>query len=132
MLEARYGLSRKFKKTSLQQARERITAALAQEGFGILTEIDVKATLKKKLDVDFQPYVILGACNPKFAHQALTGEPAIGLLLPCNVVVAETPEGDAEVSVADPQSMFSVVDNDALEGLVQQVKSSLQRALDAA
>ena len=132
MLNAHYGFTRSFPDTSLDQARERITAALKEQGFGILTEIDVRATLKKKLDVDFRPYVILGACSPPFAHKALTEEPAIGLLLPCNVVVAETDDGGAEVSIAKPEEMFKIVKNPKIESLVKEVTEKLTRALETA
>ena len=87
MTSVKYGFEKQLSGVLLTEAKERVTKALAAEGFGILTEIDVKATLKKKLDVDFRPYVILGACNPHLAHQALQGDPQIGLLLPCNLVV---------------------------------------------
>ena len=127
-----YGLTRTFANTSLADARGRITDALKTEGFGILTEIDVQATMKKKLDVDFQPYQILGACNPSIAHQALTADPAIGLMLPCNVVVTETGGGDAIVSIAKPEAMFSVVDNPAMKPFVAQVSEKLTRALELA
>ena len=103
--------------------------ALQAEGFGVLTEIDVKETLKKKLNVDFRRYIILGACNPPFAYQALQAEPNIGLLLPCNVVVQEKADGSAEVSVIDPVAAMSVVDNDQLESVASQIREKLLRVL---
>lgn len=114
------------------QAVERTKAALAKEGFGILSEIDVRATLQKKLDVEFRPYVILGACNPPMARQALSAERDIGVLLPCNVVVyaAET-EGESVVTAIDPEVSLSRVGNEALRPLATDVKTRLRRALDA-
>ena len=110
-------------------AVQKIKSALADEGFGVLSEIDVQATLKKKLDLDTPRYVILGACNPKLAHKALEAEPHIGLLLPCNVVVREL--GDAsEVSIAKPEVMFQLVDNEALGSVASDADERLQRALD--
>ena len=94
------------------------------------TEIDLQATLKKKLGVDLQPYIILGACNPKLAHRALTAEPLIGLMLPCNVVVAEAPDG-ALVSIANPRAMFGLVANEALTPVVREADERLLRVLDA-
>jgi uncharacterized protein (DUF302 family) len=132
MINVDYGLTRSFPNVSLGEARERITEALKEEGFGILTEIDVKETLKKKLDVDFRPYLILGACKPPIAHQALEKEPGIGLLLPCNAVIAETNEGGSEVSIVKPEAMFSLVKNREFQPLVAQVTESLTRALENA
>ncbi|MCL7981738.1 MAG: DUF302 domain-containing protein, partial [marine benthic group bacterium] len=97
MRENDFGMYRALPGVSYDEAVKRVEAALQDEGFGILTRIDVRETLKKKIDVDFHPYVILGACNPPLAHRALSAEDTIGLMLPCNVVVAESPEG-AEVS----------------------------------
>ena len=109
-----------------------IRDALAAEGFGVLTEIDVKATLKKKIDVDFRPYVILGACNPSLAHRALSAETAIGLLLPCNVVVhAGDAPGTSVVSVLDPVVQLGVTGRKDLEPLAAEVKERLVRALNA-
>ena len=109
-----------------EQAVERVIEELKKEGFGVLTEIDVQATLKKKLDVDFHKYVILGACNPPLAHRALTTERDIGLLLPCNVIVYE--EGDGSViGILDPISMMSVTENPDLDPVAQEAKKRLQR-----
>ncbi len=131
-LNVPYGFSRRLPGVSLGEARARVTEALKQEGFGVLTEIDVQATLRKKLGVDTAPYVILGACNPQLAHQALTQEPGIGLLLPCNVVVAED-GGDALISAASPRAMFSVVENKAaLEAIAGDAEQRLRRAIEAA
>ena len=106
--------------------------ALAAEGFGVLTEIDVRATLKKKLDVDFRPYVILGACNPPLAHQALTAEIAIGLLLPCNVVVyAGDDPGTSVVAVLDPVVQLGVTGREDIRPLATDVQAKLLRALNA-
>lgn len=106
--------------------------ALAQEGFGVLTEIDVRATLKKKIDVDFRPYVILGACNPTLAHRALSAESAIGLLLPCNVIVhaGESPDTSV-VAVLDPEVQLGVTGRADLKPLAAEVKTKLLRALNA-
>ncbi len=106
-------------------------AALSTEGFGVLTEIDVQATMAKKLDVTTQPYLILGACNPELAHRALRIDPGIGTLLPCNVVVAEDEEGRVFVAAIDPVAMFAVVENPALAPIVDDVRARLQRALAA-
>ncbi len=115
---------------SYEQAVERTTAALKEQGFGVLTKIDVKATLKKKLDADFRKYVILGACNPSLAHQALTTELEIGLLLPCNVIVYEE-NGGSVVSIADPLSMLGVVGNPELEPVADEAWTRLQRVIEA-
>lgn len=130
MIEVSYGITKQLPDTPYEEAVRRTTEALGTEGFGILTEIDVKATLKKKLDVDFRKYVILGACNPSLAHRALMAEMLIGLLLPCNVVVAETDKGGSIVAILDPQSMFSLVDNPGIEPLAKEVREKLQRALE--
>ncbi|HEX6307990.1 MAG TPA: DUF302 domain-containing protein [Longimicrobiales bacterium] len=115
-----------------EEAVARVRDALATEGFGVLTEIDVRATLKKKLDVDFRPYVILGACNPPLAHRALSSELEIGLLLPCNVVVhAGEDEGTSVVSIMDPEAALSLTGNDAIAPLAADVKSRLERVLAA-
>ena len=114
------------------QAVERTREALAEEGFGVLSEIDVAATLKKKLDVDFRPYVILGACNPPLAHRALTAERDIGLLLPCNVIVyAADAEGYSVVAAMDPVEALSLTGNDAIRPLAEDVKARLHRVLTA-
>jgi uncharacterized protein (DUF302 family) len=125
-----YGFGRRIEGT-LANAIEKVTGALKNEGFGVLTEIDVKDTLKKKLDVDFRGYVILGACNPPLAHKALTAEPQIGLLLPCNVVVQEAPEGGVVVTIADPRAMFSLVDNPGLEPVVDEAERRLRRVIES-
>jgi uncharacterized protein (DUF302 family) len=124
-----YGFEQRLPGTTFPAAIERVTAALQQEGFGILTTIDVTATLKTKLGVDVPPYVIFGACNPSLAHQALTLEPQIGLLLPCNVVVRQTAEGDVVASIADPRAMFAMVDNPRLTPIVDDVERRLRRVM---
>lgn len=126
-----YGLTRRFKGVTYSEAVAAVKGALAGEGFGVLTEIDIQATLKKKLDVDVRPYVILGACNPPLAHRALSEEPGIGLLLPCNVVVAEDPDGAVVVSAVDPVQMFKVVGHRDLEPTAKEVKAKLARVLGA-
>ena len=112
-------------------AVERVTAALQREGFGILTEIDVKATLKKKLDVDFRNYRILGACNPPLAHQALQLEDKIGTMLPCNVVVQETGAGTIEVSAVDPVASMQAIENPRLQGVAETVRAKLKAVVDS-
>ncbi len=124
-----YGVTRRIEGMTFGDAMAATKEALAGEGFGVLTEIDVKATLKKKLDVDFRNYVILGACNPPLAHKALTAEAAIGLLLPCNVVVSEDPDGAIVVSAIDPKRQFTVVQRDDIEPLATDVKHKLAQAL---
>ena len=115
---------------SFDQAIEDVTAELKKEGFGVLTEIDVKETLKKKLDVDFKKYKILGACNPSFAHQALQNEDKIGVMLPCNIIVEEHDNGDIEVSAVDPVASMSTVDNDSLGKIAAQVRDDLKKVIN--
>lgn len=118
---------------SYDEVKERVVAALKEQGFGVLTTIDVKATLKQKLDADMERYEILGACNPSLAHQALETDREIGLLLPCNVVLREAADG-VTVSMLDPEQMFSLVEGvtaGALADLPTQVKVRLQKALEA-
>jgi uncharacterized protein (DUF302 family) len=111
--------------------RERTIEALAKEGFGILTEIDVTATLKKKLGVEFRPYTILGACNPPLAHRALTEEPDLGVLLPCNVIVYAHGDGTCTVSALDPVRQFSLVHNPKVEPVAAEVRARMVRVLEA-
>lgn len=111
------------------EAEERVTAQLKEQGFGILTEIDVKATLKKKIDVDVKSYKILGACNPHFAYQALQAEPKIGTMLPCNVIVRELEGGMIEVSAVDPMASMKAVDNPALAPIAAQVQQKLRQVI---
>ncbi len=113
------------------EAVETVTKELGKEGFGVLTEIDVQATLKEKLGEDMRPYRILGACNPPLAHQAVTAVPEIGLLLPCNVLVREDDAGKVHVSFMDPGSVLGLVDNPDVEPLAEQVKEKLERVLAA-
>lgn len=120
------------KKTDLafDAAIERVTETLKAEGFGILTTIDVKDTLKKKLDVNFKKYTILGACNPSFAHQALQAEEEIGLLLPCNVIVYEQ-EGKTVVSGFDPMTMTRIVENPSIKQIASEVRERVRRAVES-
>jgi uncharacterized protein (DUF302 family) len=127
---ASYGYTKTLRDVSYEQALERVTAALKDEGFGVLTEIDVKATLKKKIDVDFRNYKILGACNPPLAHRALSGEPLIGLLLPCNVTVFEEDDGTINVSFIKPSEMFKIVDNPQVGPIAKEVDAKLVRAME--
>lgn len=126
-----YGLTRVLENVSFSDAIALVRSALSEEGFGVLTEIDVKATLKKKIDADFRNYVILGACNPPLAHQALSAEPGIGLLLPCNVVVTEEDDGRAVVSAADPTQLFSLVDRPDIKPMAEEVAARLKRVMAA-
>jgi uncharacterized protein (DUF302 family) len=128
--EIPYALKREVD-LSYEEAESRIREELAAQGFGVLTEIDVRATLKKKLDVEFPPYVILGACNPSLAHRALNAEPDIGLLLPCNVVVRrDESSGTTIVEAMDPEPMIDLAGNDALNEVAAEARSRLETALD--
>jgi uncharacterized protein (DUF302 family) len=111
------------------QAIRHVTDALAGKGFGVLTTIDVQATMKKKLDIDFRPYTILGACNPQFAHKALQNEDKIGTMLPCNVVVQEVGTGQVEVAAVDPVASMAAVDNPRLAAIAGSVRDLLQQAI---
>ena len=115
---------------SFDEAIESVTEELKKEGFGILTDIDIQSTLKKKLDVSFRKYRILGACNPQFAYQALQKESRIGTMLPCNVIVQETEEGDVEVSAVDPIASMQAVQNPELEGIANQVQAKLKSVVE--
>lgn len=120
------------KKTTLgfEEAIEKITEALKNEGFGILTEIDVKETLKKKLDVDFRPYKILGACNPPFAYKALLAEDKVGIMLPCNVIVQEKQDG-VEIAAVDPVASMQAIDNPKLGEIAGEIQQRLHRVIDS-
>ncbi len=126
-----YSIDRVIEGRDFASVVERARETLAEQGFGVLTEIDVKATLKKKLDVDVAPYLILGACNPKLAHKVLEAEPRIGVLLPCNVVVRELEDGRIEVSAMDPEAAMEVVDNPKVAEVAGQVRELLTRAVQA-
>ena len=127
--DVNYGLVQELPGLDYDEAVSSTTELLAAEGFGVLTTIDVKATLKKKLDVEFRRYVILGACNPQFAHQALSSEPLIGLLLPCNVVVMERDGGGSVVAAFKPTAVFQVVDNEAVQPIAGEVEARLRKVL---
>ena len=120
-----YTLDRKFTNASFDSVAERTREALAKQGFGVLTEIDVRATLKKKLGVEMAPYLILGACNPQMAHQALQLEPRLGAMLPCNVILRAV-EGGVEVSAVDPPESMAAIDNDRLQSVAGQVRGMLE------
>ncbi|GBD93428.1 hypothetical protein BMS3Abin05_01011 [bacterium BMS3Abin05] len=124
-----YGFTRNVD-LSYEQAIEKVTEELKKEGFGILTEIDVTATLKKKLDVDFKPYKILGACNPPFAYKALQAEEQIGLMLPCNVIVYVNDSGETVVSAVDPVASMQAVDNPGLGEVAQTIQGKLKLVIE--
>jgi uncharacterized protein (DUF302 family) len=127
--EPSYGWTTRLPGKSLDEARALVTEALKEQGFGVLTEIDVRATMKKKLDVDFRPYVILGACNPQLAHRALAQELPVGLLLPCNVCVWQEDDA-AVVAIQRPDAMFQVVQAPALQPIADEASRRLRAALD--
>ena len=122
-----YGFAKTLENATFNDALGQVTEALRSEGFGVLTEIDVKQTLKDKLNEDFRQYTILGACSPALARQALAEEAQIGLLLPCNIVVQEAPTTGVIVSIADPRVMFNLVDNPAVAPVAQDVNRRLRR-----
>jgi len=122
-----------FSKTlddSFDGAIDKVTRELKAEGFGILTEIDVKETFKKKLDIDFRKYRILGACNPQMAHKAISAESKIGTMLPCNVIVQELENGNIEVSAVDPVASMTAIENDDLGNIAQEVRAKLQSVIE--
>jgi len=126
-------MSYHFSKTvnmPFEQAIEKTTEILGAKGFGVLTTIDVGATLKKKLDVDFRPYVILGSCNPGFAYKALTAEDKIGTMLPCNVILQQHEPGKVEISAVDPAASMMAIKNPALEEIAGEVRSMLKAVID--
>lgn len=124
-----YYFSKKLR-MPFNSAIEHVTQALANKGFGILTNIDVRATMKKKLDVDFRSYTILGACNPQFAHKALQIEDKVGTMLPCNVVVQDIGGGEVEVSAVDPVASMSAIENTKLAAIASEVRSLLKLTID--
>ncbi|MBZ0327967.1 MAG: DUF302 domain-containing protein [Altibacter sp.] len=126
-----YYISTTLQNSSFDEAIERITAELKKEGFGILTEIDIKATLQKKLDVDFYNYKILGACNPPFAYKALLAEDKIGTMLPCNVIVQEKKPGTIEVSAVDPVASMVSVKNEHLGELALEIQKRLEKVINS-
>ena len=117
------------KAADFETAQKRVSAALKQEGFGVLTEIDVQSTLKQKLDINFRPYKILGACNPALAHRALTAAPEAGLLLPCNVTLSQLGPGTTEVSLVDPMAMLGIVGRPELEPIAAEARARLARVV---
>lgn len=116
--------------TSYEEAISKVIEVLKEEGFGVLTEIDVKSTLKKKLGVDFRKYVILGACNPPYAHRTLQADLDVGLLLPCNVIVYETDDKKVSVSAINPVSVLEVIKNDGLRKIAEEVSEKLKRVIE--
>ena len=126
-----YYINKTLKGISFEEGIDRITASLKNEGFGILTEIDLKATLKKKLDVDLYNYKILGACNPPYAYKALQAEDKIGAMLPCNVIVQEKVKGEIEISAVDPIESMQAIENENLGILALEIRDKLQICIDA-
>lgn len=127
----KYYISRTLENIAFEDVIARVTELLKEQGFGILTEIDVRQTMKKKLDVDFRKYRILGACNPPFALKALQTEDKIGTMLPCNVIVQEINKSDIEVAAIDPEASMMAVENPALADLAAEIKSRLEKVIDS-
>ncbi|NND07007.1 MAG: DUF302 domain-containing protein [Saprospiraceae bacterium] len=124
-----YFFNKTISEKNFEQAVEQVTARLKDQGFGVLTEIDISATLKKKIDVDFKPYTILGACHPHYAHQALLKEDKIGVFLPCNVIVEQHKNGEIEVSAVDPIASMMSVENEALGEVANEIQGKLKAAI---
>jgi uncharacterized protein (DUF302 family) len=131
MYERDYAYTKKLAATPLVAAVAKVREALAKEGFGVLTEIDVQAVLKKKLNIDRRPYLILGACNPSLSHQALEAEPPVGVFLPCNVDVFEGDDGATYVQTVRPVKMFGMIANPKLQPVAEEVDARIRRVLDA-
>ena len=125
-----YYYTKKLNDLTFEDAILNVTAALQQEGFGVLTTIDIKSTLKKKLDVDFYNYTILGACNAPFAYKALQAEDKIGTMLPCNVIVQEKSKGQIEVSTVDPIASMQAVENESLASIANEVRNKLKKVIE--
>ena len=125
-----YYFSKTLNNISFEEAKEKVIEKMKKEGFGVLTQINMKTTLKNKLDIDFKPYVILGACNAAFAYKALQAENKIGLMLPCNVIVEEKDNGVVEVSAVNPVASMISVKNDDLAGIAGEVQQRLQKVID--
>lgn len=125
-----YYFNKVLKNQNFESVIQKVTEGLKSQGFGVLTEIDVKATLKNKIDVDFRNYRILGACNPTFAHKALLAESHIGVFLPCNVILQENENGDIEVSAVDPMASMMSVGNESLNGIAEEVQSSMKKVIE--
>ncbi|QIE47726.1 DUF302 domain-containing protein (plasmid) [Pseudohalocynthiibacter aestuariivivens] len=126
-----YTYNRVLDDVGIDEAELRVRDALAESGFGVLTEIDVKATMKKKIDVEMQPYRILGACNPQMAHKAIGIEPRVGAMLPCNVILREV-DGGTEISAIDPLASMQAIDNDQLHKVAGEVRDMMRAAVNAA
>jgi uncharacterized protein (DUF302 family) len=126
----KYYFSKSLVNVTFNEAIQKVTELLKVEGFGVLTEIDIKSTLKEKLDVDFYNYKILGACNPPFAYKALLAEDKIGTMLPCNVIVQEKVEGEVEVSVVDPAASMQAIENDKLHGIATEIRDKLKKVIE--
>lgn len=125
-----YNISKKVK-SDFDKTIYRVTEELKKEGFGIITEVDLREKFREKLDVDFRNYTILGACNPKLAYEAVQQEDKIGIMLPCNILVQEHPDGQVEVSAINPMASIGAVKNDKLESLASEVNGRLQRVIDS-
>ncbi|KAA3647554.1 MAG: DUF302 domain-containing protein [Bacteroidetes bacterium] len=126
-----YYNSKSIAKTTIDAIRPKVEEALKNEGFGVLTEIDIKATMKKKLDKDYLPYIILGACNPNYADKVLSIEPNIGTMLPCNVILRELKSGDVEISIIDPSAAMGTIGNPELEIHAKEVQVKLMKVLNS-
>ncbi len=126
-----YYYSKKLNNADFDETIEKVTEALKEEGFGVLTEIDVQQTLKKKPDVDFRKYRILGACNPPYAHKALQAEDKVGTMLPCNVIVRETGDNTIEVAAVDPVASMAAIENPDLEAIAIEIRNKLRSVIDS-